>query len=39
MAATIEPTASGTKIFRKPLTKTRRSMPKMLPTMMQAMNR
>ena len=38
-AATAEPTASGTNIFKKPFTRTWRSIPKMLPTMMHAINR
>lgn len=38
-AAMTVPAASGTKIFRKPLTSTARSMLKMLPTMIEAMNR
>ena len=37
--ATTVPAASGTKIFRKPLISTWRSMLRMLPTMIDAMNR
>ena len=37
--ARTEPTPMGTKIFRKPRISTWRSMPKMLPTMIAAMNR
>ena len=39
MAATTDPSARGRKILRKPLISTVRSIPKMLPTMIDAMNR
>ena len=39
IAAATEPAASGMKIFTKPWISTRRSMLRMLPTMIDAMNR